>query len=182
MNTESKLYSPWPPEHYTRPDTDNAPYTVGVGREFLEPGRRPAWNLYWLSDPAVDHFLLADTEWASAEPIDMKLLAACFQATRQVVRGSPLHELLTTLTPMDFARFLRIAPKAEVEALEPFKLRGAAWLMTLTERAAGARGVLVTEGNVTTGNFTRKPSLVADETAAPTSAKIMPLALRMKMT
>lgn len=173
------LYSPHPPEAYTRPDNDiDTPGLCGVGLEFCAPERRAAWNLYWLSDPAVDNFLLAEAEWACSKGIDFDLMSACLQAMQQDLGGVPMKALLSEGTAGEFAEHLRRHPHKH---LAPHKLRGETWLMTVGERAANARGALILHGNLYNVNFTRKPGLVTDATVEPISATIMPLALRMKM-
>jgi hypothetical protein len=143
------LYSPHPPDAYTRPccELDK----VGIGVEMSGPERLPQWNLYWLSDAALDDFLVDYATWRRAtETIDLKMLEACFAATKQKLGGKLVEDLLRSLTPVEFVAYVK---GHRHRHLGPYKLRGPAWLALIEQRSKQFRGVLAKSGNVFRTNF-----------------------------
>jgi len=174
-NETGLLYSPLSPEAYTR-YSEKMGGRFGVGRELAFEGRRPQWNLYWLSDPAVDHFLDDEAAWQSAPAIDFKLFQACCKAAyAQKVGDTQLYSMLTMLTPEKLVEAIKANPHKH---LAPFKLRGAAWLDMMQERAQKFRGAVAFVGNVQHVAFGKKVTNAKFETRTPGSATIMPFALR----
>jgi hypothetical protein len=168
------LYSPRTPMDYTRVNEDGLPF--GIGRELAGEGRRAWWNLYWLSDPAVDEFLQSEEVWLAGDVlISFDLVKACALSVKQELGGRPMAELLVTLTPTQFLAHLEAH---SYEHLEVFKVGGAGWLRTARDRAGLYRGSVSEDGKVVYASFGRK---VADEKVEQSfsgSATIMPLSLR----
>jgi hypothetical protein len=157
------LYSPFPPEAYSR---SCGKTRAGVGFELRAIERRPLWNLYWLSEPKLD-------ELAAGHPakVDMELLRACGAALKQKLEDRLVSAWMQSEHPLMFAGALR----ASYRHLEPYKLRGRAWINTVLERAYGCRGVMAQDGPIVHVNFGGRTS---DVTLAGNPAKIMPLAFK----
>ena len=166
-------YSPRPPEAYSRPCSELG--RVGIGFEMRAPERRAGWNLYWLSDPALDDFIAGDVAWAAGEPIDMRILQACVKATKQEAGSELVGELLLRLKPTAFVQRLH---ETGYKHLAPYRLRRDAWIKTISARANLFRGLVVREGTVHHVQFGQGVSQKKDETAAPISATIMTLEFR----
>jgi hypothetical protein len=148
---------------------------VGIGAEMDRPDMRAQWNMYWLSDPAVDQFLVDDEQWLTAPTIDIPLMMACCASVRQKLGGEPLARLLLSLNPQRLVLRIKSQPH---EHLAPFKLVGAPWLATIESRAGLFRGAVSQSGSVVEVSFARRPSDLKIETAPERSATIMTLASR----
>ncbi len=120
-------YSPHPPEAYSRVDRDGR---FGAGLEFVGSQYLPWWNLYWLSEPALDALMLPEDEWLAAPPMDPRLPQATAEALAQTLGGVPMQTLLTR-PPSVFLQRLKGSPHTH---LEPYKLLGAAWVARVGDR------------------------------------------------
>ncbi len=139
---EIQLYSPHRPEAYTQ-------YDMGVGREFIGLECRAAWNLYWLSDPAVDSFLTPE----GPDGIRLDVFKAAFLDSKQRVGK---HELATLMLHMPASAAVTLIKASPHKHLALFKLDGAGWLRTIVERAGQVRGVSAVAGNISFVSFSRK--------------------------
>jgi hypothetical protein len=167
------LYSPQPPIAYTRVCAELG--RVGIGVEMQREDMRAQWNLYWLSDPALDNFLADDDQWQTAATIDTELMMACCKATRQQVGGELLSRLLLSLTPEDLVE--RVLAH-DYTHLHPFQLRGNAWILAIRQRSQMFRGALREEGSVVYAAFAKRPTDLKIATTPTRSATIMTLASR----
>jgi hypothetical protein len=164
------IYSPRPAEEYSRLAADGE--RLGVGAELASLDHRALWNLYWLSDDAVDSFI--DGTWEQSPRINFRMVGACGKALNRSVGGVSVREVVLMLNPIELLeRFA--ANAADVKRLPPYRLAGQAWLDTLTRRCGLFRGVAKVEGSVIYAQFGR--SQKDNVTGAARSAKIMPLAL-----
>lgn len=155
------LYSPRPPEAYSRRCGEVG--LVGVGIELSGEECRAAWNLYYLSDPAVDSFL---TGWGSGPSLDIEMLRACMRAQHQKLGGEIVRDVVLREPAPVFAQLVASRPHKH---LAPYRLGREKWLATITARAGHYRGLVAIQGNLITGSFGRKM------TKPPGSAIIMPL-------
>lgn len=165
------LYSPRLPQEYSRPTSEG--YRAGIGAELQGDEHRALWNLYWLSDEAVDSFI---GDWENGPRINMKMLAACGTALGQNSGGLLVRDLVLSSNPKDLVQHL-LLHKHYYEHLAPYRLAGWSWVLSIQERSNFFRGVLSTDGSVVYANFggaSQKESV----TAPGHSAKIMPLALK----
>lgn len=169
----SMLYSPYPPSHYTRPCSEIG--RVGIGTEMACAGARAPWNLFWLSEPAVDHFLDDQAAWATAEPINLDMLAAAFEACTQRLEGMLVGDLIMSSPAPEFVRVVKWGNHRH---LAPYRLRGEEWLRTIDERSKLYRGVVGHTGTVAYLNFRQRPPDLKEETRRSGSATIMTLAFR----
>lgn len=146
---EGLLYSPHPPIAYSVMDPKG--YRFGIGRELSSEGRLAWWNLYWLSDPAVDRFL-DDAEARSKEigGVSLEMVTACAEATKQNLGKFVLGDLLITLKPTELIQRVKDNPHSH---LAPYKLAGEAWVKTIEERSRLSRGVLSKTDGVVYANF-----------------------------
>jgi hypothetical protein len=158
------LYSPLPPEFYSRPCTVGR---AGIGYELRAESARPLWNLYWLSEPRLDEFLRGGPTGL----LDLKLFGACKRSLVQELDGEPVAQQ-TIKQPAVFVATLLRSPHKH---LEPYKLLGVQWVRTVSARSRLCRGVQKEEGTVAFVNFGGKPAVV---TSARESAIIMTLALK----
>jgi hypothetical protein len=166
------LYSPHPPMSYSRDDGEGQ--NIGVGRELAGEDRRAWWNLYWLSDPAIDFFLKVGADWNAAPSISFDMvLAAAKTVNKQKLGGEMIAPMLLTLTPTAFVQRLR---QHKHDHLYVAKVHGPGWLDLVSERAQGYRGSVSTEGKVAFVNFGRKPVDQKVQQPILGSATIMPLA------
>lgn len=161
---EAPLYSPLPPEAYSRPSGKGR---AGVGFELRAPAARPLWNLYWLSEPKLDEFLTGGPR----SLIDLRLVRACRLALDQAVAGKLVGEWMHHYHPIAFAGALQSKHKH----LEPYKLLGAQWVEIVSARAWICRGLVAANGPVHYANFGGKE---VDVTLAGNSARIMTLAFK----
>jgi hypothetical protein len=143
-------YSPYPPERYSREDESGR---FGVGLEFVDEQFLPWWNLYWLSEPAVDALMLPDNEWHASKPCDLRLPEVTAEALGQKLGGVPLQALLRQPAHV-FLQQLKASPHKH---LKPYKLLGEAWTTCVLERGAK---VQVTEKKIEAAPETAKPSRV----------------------
>lgn len=151
---EPKLYSPYPPVDYSRKDAEGVRF--GIGAEMQSLNRRALWNLYWLSDPNVDSLLADDVTWSAAPAVDYELLEACGGSLNQRIADETVGSLVMSLPAREFVRTVHMNDHAH---LKPFALRGAAWLHTISQRAAGMiRGRAMVIDGVVWANFGRKES------------------------
>lgn len=142
MNEELQLYSPHRPEAYTQGG-------LGVGREFIGRECRAAWNLYWLSDPAVDSFLRP----TGPEGIRLDVFKAAFLTSAQEAGGRKLAEILVQQSALQAVEFIKSHPHRH---LALFELDGAGWLRTMLDRVGHLRGMSAVAGNVSFVSFGRK--------------------------
>jgi hypothetical protein len=161
------LYSPLPPEDYSRPCPDLG--RAGIGAELSSDEHRAVWNLYFLSDPALDGFI---SGWETSARVNMKMLAACGKALSQKLDGYTVRELVLVRSPQGFVEHVM---RAKHTHLAPYRLAKAKWVETIRARAQLYRGSVKQEGTVVFVNFGQRPTQ-AVVTSAPESAKIMPLA------
>lgn len=159
------LYSPFPPEAYSRPCGKGH---AGIGYELRALEARPLWNLFWLSEPKLDEFL----EGGPRSLIDMRVLTACRRALEQDLAGRAVKAWMVG-HPMLFAGALK-RPRA-AKQLVPYKIFGAQWVETVMSRAQECRGRIFTDGVIEYANFGGRPY---DVTLAGNSAKIMTLAFK----
>ena len=162
-----QLYSPHPPEAYSRPNGKDA--RAGVGYMLRAHAQRALWNLYWLSEPKVD-LLLDQRKGALAPKLDLRVLTACNRTLARAVGGVRVEELVALVSPIEFVGWLE---RKGCRHLETHKLLGAAWLETMRGRSGMFRGVTGTSSNVSFVQFGQRPV-----TTDGRSAKIMPLASR----
>lgn len=171
---ESLLYSPHEPGAYTRVGSDGLAY--GIGRELSFEGRRAWWNLYWLSDPAVDCFLDDEEAWAkSAEGVSHEMLTACAKAAKQKLGKVMLGSLLHTLKPTELIQRVKDNPHTH---LAPYKLAGKTWLKTIEERSRLFRGVLSEMDKVVYVSFGKKAADLKVEEKPMGLAAVIPLSFR----
>lgn len=168
MSTQAVLYSPQPPQDYSRPCPDLG--RAGIGAELSGKGHRALWNLYFLSDPALDGFVRG---WETSPRLNLKMLAACGKALGQELDGYAVRELVLVRSPQGFVEHLM---RAEHAHLAPYRLAKAAWVRTVQARAQLYRGSLKQQGTVVYANFGQRPTQ-APVTMSGQSAIIMTLAL-----
>ncbi len=156
------LYSPFPPETYSRPDGKSR---AGVGYMLRGPVNRALWNLFWLSEPRVDELLSGGPHAL----LDLDMLKACDESLEQTLGGEFVRDYMLNQPAQVFGNALRNHPHTH---LAPYQLRRYQWVHTVAKRALGRRGAIADVGNVTFAEF---GGLV---TTFEGSAKIMPLALR----
>lgn len=166
MTLQAVLYSPLSPESYSRPCRDLG--RAGIGAELAGLEYRALWNLYWLSDPALDTFI---SGWGDGPRLNLKMLSACGAALKQKSAGFLIRDMLLTTTPDDFVQHVCLR-RAHHAHLVPFKLVGARWLETIRQRAGMYRGLVKETGNIVYAQFGKKPSV----TTPGQSAIIMPIA------
>jgi hypothetical protein len=163
------VYSPKGPQEYSRPTVDG--WRAGIGAELAGEEHRALWNLYWLSDEALDCFL---TDWDAGALPDLEMLAACGKALDQQAGGEMIRGLVLTLTPAEFVAHIL---KHDCKHLAPYRYAGWSWLKLLQARAELYRGVAKVEGSVVYANFGGR-SQNQGVTTSGRSATIMPLALK----
>lgn len=148
MSQEKQTYSPLPPEDYSYSAPCNQ--RAGIGYEMSTPEERAAWNLYWMSDPAIDDLALLEPKGAQ---LDYKMLARCYEALDQELGGFKVRELLETLTPTAFVERVKAN---DHKHLAPYAFAGEAWLRTIGERARAPRGLIEQVGKVFYAQFRRR--------------------------
>ena len=172
-----KLYSPQPPEAYSFIGDEGL--RAGGGSDLMSDDRRAWWNLYWLSDPNVDRWLVLGGWDAGVPGLKDTFRASAKTVNQQQLGGVPIKDLLETLTPTEFVERLQASRH---DHLYIAKEVGAGWLAQVAQRAQLYRGSLKSEGRVTHVNFGQKTPDNKVLQEAGTSAAIMPLSLREKPT
>lgn len=153
MSVTGILYSPLPPESYVRRDSSGTAF--GVGAELAGVDRRAWWNLYWLSDPGVDGFLVTEGDWPKAESIDHRvLIAASTTARKEELGGAPMAKLLVSMAPAALVELLESHGHGHLTVAQ---VVGAGWLNTVKARALLYRGQVSDKGNVVGVNFGARP-------------------------